>query len=292
MGEETRSSPSVKSAARVFDLLEHIGRQQNGVTFSAISRDLNIPKSSLHALLDVMTTREYLEFQPERKTYSLGIRLWETGQAYHRDHHVVREARATLESIVARVNETAQLAKLVGCENIYLSKVDSSHPLRLQSEVGGRLSAHATGVGKALLAQLDDGEVRRRFGTGALQSYTSKTIPTVRSLIAELAVIRRRGFAIDNEEYTPGVFCVAVPVFETGGVATTAVSITVPITRAARESLAMILAVVADASLNLSARCGVTNRQVQLLDLTRPENARQAIEDLVASRRYDLAWAS
>jgi DNA-binding IclR family transcriptional regulator len=280
----------VKSAERVLDLIEHLGRQRGGASFGALAHELGIPKSSLHALLEVMTAREYVQHQAGQRTYSLGIRVWEAGQAYHRGHDVLREAQAILEAVVAQVNETAQLAKLVGSENVYLSKVDSLHPLRLQSEVGGRLSAHATGVGKALLAQLDTAEVRRRFGNGRLPVYTGNTIATVKALIEELGAIRGRGFAIDNEEYTPGVFCVAVPVFEATGGATIALSVTVPVLRAGRPGLAKILSVVADASVRLSQRCGAGLPHPQLLDLIRIDRARGALDDLAASGRYRLSW--
>ncbi len=290
MSDPVQEARSVKSAERVLDLLEHIGEKSDGTTFTALSRQLNIPKSSLHALLDVLTLRGYVELQKESRTYSLGLRLWETGQAYQRHHGIIREARVVLEGVVAQVNETAQLAQLVGSENVYLAKVESTHPLRLQSEVGRRLSAHATGVGKALLAQLDDADVIGRFGRGRLPSYTANTIPTVDALLLELDHIRRRGFAIDNEEYTPGVFCVAVPVSDGGEGASAAVSVSVPTMRANLGSLAAILAVLSGASLQLSERLGVRKRHSVLHDLTQPEQARMAVEELVRSGRYDLPW--
>lgn len=288
--EKPDGARSVKSAERVLDLLEHIGTRPSGVTFGTVARDLRIPKSSLHALLEVLLARGYVELDPETRRYSLGTRVWETGQAYQLHHNVVREAQGVLEAVVARVNETAQLAKLAGTENVYLVKVDSTHALRLQSEVGARLSAHATGVGKALLAQLDDAEIRARFGGGALPTYTRNTYATVEQLIDELRLTRERGFAIDNEEYTPGVFCIAVPVYEGGERATTALSVSVPTTRAESEGLASILAVVADASLQLSARCGVRRVDPMLSRLSNPAHARAAIEALVASGRYNLLF--
>jgi len=290
--EKPDGARSVKSAERVLDLLEHIGTRSQGVTFGAIARELSIPKSSLHALLEVLTNRGYVELAPETRHYSLGTRVWETGQAYLLHHNVVREARAVLESIVARVNETAQLAKLAGTENVYLAKVDSSHALRLQSEVGARLSAHATGVGKALLAQLDDAEIYARFGRGNLPAYTRNTFSTTQALVEELAEIRRRGFAIDNEEYTPGVFCIAVPVYDASERATTAVSVSVPTMRAESEGLALILHVVAEGSLQLSARCGARRVDPVLNRLADPAHARAAIEALVNSSRYNLPFAA
>ena len=92
-----------------------------------------------------------------------------------------------MDEIAAALNETVQLARLDGTENVYLAKVDSTHPLRLQSEVGVRLSAHATGLGKALLACLPDEEVRRRFGTKPLARMTRNTITSIGALVKELA---------------------------------------------------------------------------------------------------------
>ncbi len=283
------SGRSVKSAERVFDLLETIGREPDGVTFSWLGKQLGIPKSSLHALLDVLLTRGYVDYDGANRLYSLGIRVWETGQAYQRHHDLLAVATGVLEAIVERVNETAQLAKLSGRENVYLAKVDSTHPLRLQSEVGLRLSAHATGVGKALLAQLPDDEVVARFGWGKLAVITPTTYPTTEALLEELAITRARGFAIDNSEYTPGVFCLAVPVFDTGGErATTALSVSLPLLRASVGLLSSILSTIAQASAEIAARCGGSGTHPSLVALADPAKARRAIAELAASGRYGL----
>lgn len=292
MTDDAVAKRSVKSAERVLDLLENLGEKPQGVSFSALSHQLSIPKSSLHGLLDVLVSRGYADLRSNDRTYVLGLRLWEAGQAYQRDHTIVGEARVVLESIVAQVNETAQLATLVGTENVYLAKVDSTHPLRLISDVGRRLSAHATGVGKALLAQLSDAEVMGRFGSGPLKRYTPNTIASVPALLKELAISRARGFAIDNEEYTPGVFCLSVPVYDATGKAATAMSVSVPTSRANQHSMADILAHLCGASLLLSERCGVKSHNPWLGDLETPERARAAVAEFIASGRYDLPWAA
>ena len=282
---------SVKSAERVLTLLETIGITPAGTTFSQLNANLRIPKSSLHALLEVLTSRDYIELDPDTRRYSLGVRVWETGYAYHRHHGVLKQAQEVLEKVVARVNETVQFAKLVGSENVYLAKVDSTHPLRLQSDVGARLQAHATGIGKVLLAQLDDEEVRRRFVRKDLPVYTANTIPTVSALLDELAIIRQRGFAIDNEEYSLGVFCAAVPVFGTSGPAKNALSVSVPIIRATQKSLSTILAAIAEGSIEISTRVGSQRTDPLLLNLSRPAGAAEAVAELVDSRRYKLVLA-
>lgn len=283
---------SVKSAERVLDLLETIGSREQGIGFSALSQELGIPKSSLHALLEVLQARSYIDHDVETRRYRMGIRTWETGQTYQRHHNVIEAAPAVLQAIVGAVNETAQLAKLVGHDNVYLAKVDSTHALRLQSEVGLRLPAHATGVGKALLAQLDDTEIAARFGGGTVAVFTRNTIASVAALIDEIEVIRARGYAVDNEEYTPGVFCLAVPIYDHGERATTALSVSVPVTRAKVRDLGFILARLADGALQLGRAGGNSHEDRQLQALAEPANARRAIEEMVASGRYRLAFES
>lgn len=285
------SGRSVKSAERVLDLLETIGTLPQGGTFSGLSTTLNIPKSSLHALLDVLTTRGYVALDATTRRYSLGVRAWETGQAYQRHHSVIGVAEPVLAGIVARINETAQLARLVGSENVYLAKVDSSHALRLQSEVGTRLSAHATGVGKALLAQLGDDEVKARFPGPDLPVHTVNTLATTKTLLAELAATRARGFAIDNEEYTPGVFCIAVPVHAGEDRASTAISVTVPVSRATIDGLATALVLLAEGSLAISERCGSRRPDPQLHELCKPKAAAAALADMAGSGQYRLGFA-
>jgi DNA-binding IclR family transcriptional regulator len=230
-----------------------------------------------------------VEYDDDSRRYSLGIRVWETGRAYQRHHHLLSVAIGVLGGIVEKVNETAQLAKLSGKENVYLAKVDSTHPLRLQSEVGLRLSAHATGVGKVLLAQLPDEEVVARFGRGGLPVMTPTTYATTEALLEELALTRRRGFAIDNSEYTQGVFCLAVPVFDADGRrATTALSVSLPLLRATAGQLALILSTIAQASAEIAARCGVEGTHPALVALTDPRAARRAIAELASCGRYGL----
>ena len=282
---------SVKSAERVFDILEFAAQRPEGVTFPEISEKLRIPKSSLHALLDVICLRGYLELDPDRRRYRLGLRVWEAGQAFPRHHDILDVARAVMRDLVANVNETAQLARLSGRDNVYLAKEDCSHPLRLQSDPGARLPAHATGVGKALLAQLDEDELAARMEGAELARFTPTTITTLPALRAELAETRARGFAVDDGEYTPGLFCLAVPVYERAGKAALALSLSVPSIRVRRDSMIGALRAIADASAQLSARIGVARTDPALAALAAYPGAEAAIDALHAMGRgpRDLA---
>src|SRR5687768_4797741 len=111
--------PPVKSAVRVLDILEALAGQPDGLTFTDLQRRLGLPKSSLHELMAALTDRGYASLDPEHRTYALGLRVWEQGQAYPRFRDLLREARRAMEGIVAAVNETVQIATLDGVENVY-----------------------------------------------------------------------------------------------------------------------------------------------------------------------------
>lgn len=260
--------PPVKSAVRVLDILDALAASPDGLNFSELCRRLNLPKSSLHSLLATLADSGYVSFDPEGRAYSLGIRVWEQGQAYTRHRDLLREARRVMEDIVAAVNETVQLATLDGTENVYLAKVDCSHPLRLQSEVGRRLPAHATGLGKVLLAELPLDTLHARLDEQVLSSFTPRTVTDNSALLAELAVTRAEGFGIDDQEYTSGLRCVAVPIHERGGSVTTAISASVPVMRGSPEQLAAALRAVAAGSLEISHRLGAREADPRVQALT------------------------
>jgi DNA-binding IclR family transcriptional regulator len=271
LGSTTRLNqpdrPPVKSAARVLDIVEALAAEPEGLSFSDLVRRLDLPKSSLHGLLATLTDRGYVGFDAERHTYLLGIRVWEHGQAYLRHRDLLQEARRAMEGIVQTINETVQLAVLDGIENVYLAKVDCSHPLRLQSEVGKRLESHATGLGKVLLAHLPVEELQGRLTQPTLKSFTAHTITQRAKLLAELGTVRSQGFGIDDQEYTPGLRCVAVPIREPGGRVATAMSASIPIMRAGPEQMAAALRALAVASLGISRRLGLSDDDPRLLAL-------------------------
>ncbi len=278
----------VKSAERVLEIIEALSTEVDGMTFSLLQHALGIPKSSLHALLDVLTSRSYLEYDSDTRRYTLGIRVWESGQAYQSRHNLLREALPIMERIVAAINETIQLATLDGTENVYLAKVDSSQPLRLQSEVGKRLSAHATALGKMLLSQLPDEEVRTRFGSGPPARLSPNTITTMDELLHELALTRERGFSVDNQEYTPGLCCLAVPIYNHQQRMIAAMSVSIPTMRATLDLLATTLSLLASGSLHVSQRMGNFVRDERLLRLQNSAVAHELLAQLHDRLNFSL----
>lgn len=219
---------AVKSAERALEVIEALTQAPRGLTFTELCGELGLPKSSAHGLLATMVAHGFLQVDDVTRRYMLGIRVWEAGQAYLATADLERVARPAMETIRDELNEIVQLAILDGTENVYVAKVDPDQALTLASRVGARIPAHTTALGKALLAGLDDAELRRRYDGQTFTRFTDTTIGSADELVTELTSVRRNGYAIDRGEYTPGVFCVGVPVHDHTGAVRAGMSVSVP----------------------------------------------------------------
>lgn len=200
----------VKSTVRALVILETLA-DGNGRSLTELSTTLELPKSSLHAILQTMIARDWLAFDATRTLYTLGVRALVTGHAYLAGDDIARVADPALDALSNALDETIHLGRLTGSDIVYLAKRESSHPLRLVSAVGRRLPAHATALGKVLLAELSDEAAFAQL-VWPLTRVTSKTITIRGALTDALEVIREQGYAIDDDESTLGIRCFAVPI--------------------------------------------------------------------------------
>jgi DNA-binding IclR family transcriptional regulator len=245
----------VKSADRVLRIFDLIA-DQGPLTFSQVVAELELPASSIHNLLKTLVRRRYLRLDPDDRRYELGMRLWEVAQRYAATDDLPRLAQPIMNRVMARTRETVQLARLDGIENVYLAIAESPEPMKLVSAVGKRLYAHATGLGKVLLAGLDERELRRRLAAVQLPRFTPNTIVEHEELIATLGRIRADGYATDDEEYVIGCRCIAMPVRDATGTVVAAMSVSIPTPRYSVEVAGRIHVALADAVNELSDRLG------------------------------------
>ncbi|MFD5864527.1 IclR family transcriptional regulator [Agromyces sp. NPDC127015] len=216
----------VKSVARVFDLLELIADAGGDVTLSELSTMAELPLPTIHRLLRTLVALGYAR-QLANRRYALGPRLVRLGEVANRQFG--RLARPQLKELVERLGETANLATLDGDQVIYVSQAPSPHAMRMFTEVGRRSHLHATGVGKAILAQLDDDTVRDIISRTGLPQSTVHSIDSIDALLEDLRVTRERGYAVDDGEQEIGVRCYAMTV--PGAPIPTAVSVSGPVAR-------------------------------------------------------------
>lgn len=250
------ASIAVKSAKRSLDILELLMEREEGLTFTDIGASLGLPRSSLYGLLTTLVSSGWLNFDRASKTYALGVRTLEAGNAYLRAQDLPSRARPLMERIRDDLDETVQLSQLSGRFNVYVEKVDGRQALILASAVGRRLPAHATGVGKVLLAFLDPETLESLFEGVALERFTKHTITSKAALYRRLAQIREMGYGTDEEEYSVGVRCIAVPVRDRYGQVVAAMSVSAPAIRFGERNAERARALLLESSKELSTALG------------------------------------
>ena len=225
-------APAVTRAAAILDVLAENGTVAAGP--SELARRLGLPKSSIAnicaALADAGLVRRV------GTGFTLGRKLAELGGAYLTSVDLVQEFYEACADLPAGSEETVQLAVLDGIEMTYLARHDGKQPVRLTSQIGRRLPASVTATGKAALASIDEAEVRRRYEGHAFPALTARSLTTLDALLDDLAVIRERGYSMDDEETVEGVVCFGVSIpGRRPGEGPYAASITLLKARATRE---------------------------------------------------------
>ncbi|MCD9140712.1 IclR family transcriptional regulator [Streptomyces albireticuli] len=233
----------VQSLERAFDLLERMADAGGEVGLSELSATSGLPLPTIHRLMRTLVACGYVRQHPNRR-YALGPRLIRLGESASR--LLGTWARPHLARLVEETGETANMALLDGDEVVYVAQVPSRHSVRMFTEVGLRVLPHTTGVGKALLAQSPDDEVRALLARTGMPAATEKTITTPEGFLDALTRVRESGYAVDDNEQEIGVRCLAVPVPNAPTAA--AISISGPagrVTDAATERMVPLLQQVA-----------------------------------------------
>lgn len=212
-------------------ILEQISVNPQGMTMTELSQMLGIPKSSVHGLLATFANMGYLRKEQNSGRFFMGLKSFELGMKFVDNNEFYRYSRDVLETLVGSTGETAHMAILEGRDVVYISKFDCAHAVRMISHIGKRIPAHATAIGKALLSGKTDDEIRLLYANDPLPRITDNTICDPDALLEQVRQARQSGFALEREESTPGVRCIAVPVADRSGAVVAAISISVPLLR-------------------------------------------------------------
>lgn len=225
-GRGVKTVQAVERALRILEAMGELGRPQN---LTELSEHLNMNPSTLYRLLLTLCKSGFVVH--DRGQYRLSFNAYRIGQAALEAIDFRSEGRPLMMELVSRCGETANLVMLHGRDAIFVEQVESHRILRSIVPVGSRIPAHTSGGGKALLAELPEQAAIRLFQGHPFYSYTDRSIRSIDELIAELAEVRRRGYAVDDEEYEPGVRCVGAVIRDHLGKAVAALTITGPTAR-------------------------------------------------------------
>jgi IclR family acetate operon transcriptional repressor len=221
----TQPTPEARPGvlARTLSLLEAYRSTDASLTLAELSRRTGLPKPTIHRMAADMCRERMLE-RLDDGSYRLGLRLFEIGERVQSHRTLSEAALPIMEDLREATRQRIHLAVLEGVDVVYV-EILGTLQLPMRSRTGGRFPAHATGVGKALLAYSPAAVVKARVDAG-LQRLTPRTITTPGALQRELQDTRSRGFALDREESHVGISCVAAPVFGSDRKVRAALSIT------------------------------------------------------------------
>ena len=246
---------SIQSVDRAMRLLEAIAEAGGETTLTDLSNRTKLNISTCHHLLSTLVNRGYVAKVPVRRSYALGARILYLSSAC-----LTVDLPARAAPFIAQINEktgeTVHLAVLQGDAMMKIAKRESRHPVRVDTGTLGKSDApHATASGKAMLAWLPEDDMRRVLSSG-LPRFTAKTITEWPALIEALRHVRRNGYAMDDEEYQPGVICVGAPIRDHNGAVVGAISASTPAMRANNDHLKLIREQIVSAVRALSAELG------------------------------------
>ncbi|MGA8472193.1 MAG: IclR family transcriptional regulator, partial [Pseudolabrys sp.] len=246
---------NIQSVDRALYLLETIAEAGGEATLTELATRTNLNISTCHHLLATLIQRGFAAKVPGRRLYALGARILYLGHTCLQVD-LPRRAQRYMEAINQATGETVHLAALQGDAVITLAVREARHAVRVDTGRIGKMEApHATSLGKAILAWLPEDEMQRILSHG-MKRFTDKTITEFPALIESLRIVRRNGYALDREEFLPGVICVGAAIRDQAGTVIGAISASTPAMRASDDHIALMRDEIVAATRALSAEFG------------------------------------
>ncbi|MCM3760336.1 IclR family transcriptional regulator [Halalkalibacter oceani] len=234
-----------QSLDKALQLLECFSDVNFELRVSDFCKMLNMSQSSVSRLINTLADRGFVEKNDFSGAYYLGKKVISLAGISLNNYEIRKQALPELHNLENKTNLSANLAILDHTKMFYLAHVDSKRSPKMYTLVGYTNPLHSTGIGKVLLAHLDDEELNQIVNDIPLTPYTIKTIDNKQKLLKELELTRKRGYAIELEELALGRACIAAPVRNRSGKVVAGVSLSGPLSEIRleeqQEELAKIL---------------------------------------------------
>lgn len=238
---------------RLFSLLEVMAAHDRPFSLQELVDETAVPKPTLHRMLQQLEGAGLLQRERDGRHYSTGVRLRRLAENLLLNNTTHGARHAVLRRLVEEVGESCNLTALSGSEVIYLDRVETAAPLRFYLHPGSRVPAHCSASGKLFLAQMTPAQRRRLLAHVPLEAFTPATLTDLDALEAEVARVRRDGFALDSQEFLPGLLCVAVLVPAADGRSNLAVAAQAPSMRMSADKALQLLPALQRAAQALAA---------------------------------------
>jgi DNA-binding IclR family transcriptional regulator len=260
------SDSRIQSVARALTILDILAEARGELALNEIAGRLKLPKSTAHGLISTLKDFGYIEQSGFTGKYRLGLRLFEVGNIVAQGWEVREVAAPYIQKLLEEMGETIHLVILDKYEVLYIDKRETSESLRIASQVGMRLPAHCTGVGKLLMAHLPAEERIELIKRKGLPRFTRNTLTDPEALERELDKIRGRGYAIDNEEIMESLRCVAAPIRNQTGKVISAISLSGPVSRLKGQRFEKAIQRVTETAEEISAGIGYREKNHNKID--------------------------
>jgi len=260
MAKEANSSRAAKDDSRTdmvgkaLGLLVLLGDEPRGASAAELSRRAELPFSTTYRLLGSLTRDGFVDYEPDGRRYHLGLRVFQLGQRVSNHHGFAGTALPILRRVTEKTGEATILSVRDGNHHLTVNKVDGPQTFRVTSDPGHLGALHTTSVGKALVAFAEDSERKRLVEELPLDPLTEFSITDRDAFRAEIDQVRRRGYAVMDEENELGMRAVAVPVFNAQGYAFASLATAVPVFRLSLDDLVALVPALQEAASELAAR--------------------------------------
>lgn len=261
MSHQNTTTRAKKQRAQTVDkalrVLDAVAESEKPMNLTSLVTETGFEKTTTHRLARSLADGGLLRFDPESRCYALGWRLIELGELASQRTKALSVADPHLNRLRDETGETIHLGAYDdNGQVVYLAQKSSSAAVVVRARIGQRRPLHATAMGKVLLAFGPDEWLLRLLKEPEIEAFTANTITEKEDLQAHLRRIHRLGFAIDDEEMTQGIRCVAAPVLDYAGRAVAAISVTGPTFRVSRSDLDRLTAQVVSAAAMISSELG------------------------------------
>jgi len=237
---------------RAAQILDCFGFDHQELSVSEIGAKTGLHRSTAHRILMALEYNDLIKQNPSTGKYHLGIKLFKLGHQAVSQLNLREICRPFLSRLMNDTKETIHLAVLDDDQVLYLDKVEGPHALRMPSRVGRYIPTYCTSLGKAMLSCLDDQEVKSILRRQTLKPHTENTVKNINQLLADLRSVRKRGYAVDNEEIEIGLRCVGAPLRDYTGGMVGAISVAAPSARLSEKNTPvigrMVIAIAAEIS--------------------------------------------
>ena len=246
---------TIKSLDRAMEVFEFLSEAQ-GKPLTSIAEDMGQSPATVYRILVTLEGRGLVEFDTEEQLWHIGAQAFVIGARFLRRTSLVDRARPVLRRLMEQTGETANLGIEKEGHVLFVSQVETHASIRAFFPPGSLSQMHASGIGKALLAQMEASRLDRLLAATRLEVFTDHTITDGDALKQDLAAIRTQGFAVDNEEKNAGMRCIAAPVFDMNREAVAGISVSGPTSRISEQEIAELSRPVIEAAEQLTQAIG------------------------------------